>query len=343
MNKLTFAASLSSVLLISGCASLGKESRIGENNGTDPCFVHLDKLDETAIYYKDQRMTDIAAGVLLGGGTGALAGAVIGGNSTAMIIGGVTGAIAGGFAADAYWRNKLQKASNQLDKAVIDVESDLNQDISRLNDLDKDMSALVRCRIAQRDQIKKQFLEGKISLQQAQEEWKKWGDLVRKDRDEIKYLNEALDNIKKIEESYAFATSAIETPANITDDMQRKWREEIKIEKDRELQVINEQYETKFLEKGIKAKEKKILKEERKQKVSDIKKTYATKENNIKKKINPKGDSLKLMISSVHEKHESIRKNQMQIDRLAAEASNDKGFEQINSRLHELVGARTQA
>jgi hypothetical protein len=335
MNKITFAASLSTALFLGGCASLGKEGRIGQNNGSDPCFIHLENLDRTAVYYKDQRMTDIAAGALLGGGAGALAGAAISGDATAMIIGGVTGAVAGGFAADAYWSNKLQKVSNSVDQARMGVESDLKQDIDRLSSLDNEVAVLVRCRTAQRDQIKKQYMEGKLTLQQAQEEWKKWGELLKKDREEIKYLNEALDNVRKIEQSYAYAANQVEAPANITEEMQRKWSQELQIEKDRELQAAETLYQEKLSVKKLKPKQKKSLKAERKQKIDEITKSYVAKEDSIKNKINPKGNPLKLMVSSVHEKHESIRKNQAQIETLALEASNDKGFEQIVSKIFQ--------
>jgi hypothetical protein len=159
--------------------------------------------------------------------------------------------------------------------------------------------------------------------------------LLKKDREEIKYLNEALDNVRKIEQSYAYAANEIEAPANITEEMQRKWSQELQMEKDRELQAMNVIYETKLSEKGLKSNAKKNLKKEQKQKIAEIHKTYQVKENNIKKKINPKGNSLKLMVSSVHEKHESIRKNQTQIESLALEASNDKGFEQIVSKVFQ--------
>jgi len=39
------------------------------------------------------------------------------------------------------------------------------------------------------------------------------------------------------------------------------------------------------------------------------------------------------MISSVHEKHESIQKSKDQFDNLALEAGKNNGFEQINSKL----------
>jgi len=333
MKNRALLVSLSTTLLISGCASMGKDGRIGQNDGSDPCFVYLDRLDEMAIYYKDQRMKDITAGVLIGGGTGALAGMVAGGNSTAMIVGGVTGAIVGGFAADAYWKNQLQKANNQLEQAMSLVGNDLKQDIDKLSSLDKDITALVRCRTNQRDMIKKQFAEGKIPIQQAQQEWKKWGELIRKDQEEIKYLNEALDNIRKIEDSYNVAATAIESPSTVTEDMQKKWKQELQIEKQKEIVSAEEALKMQLTAKRIKSTEKKKLKYEHKQKITEIQNQYASKEAKIKNKENPKGNPLKLMISSVHEKHESIQKSKDQFDNLALEAGKNNGFEQINSKL----------
>lgn len=333
MKKKALLVSLSTALLVSGCASMGKGGRIGQNDGSDPCFVYLDRLDEMAIYYKDQRMKDITAGVLIGGGTGVLVGMAAGGSSAAMIAGGLTGAIAGGFAADAYWKNQLKKSNNQLEQAISAVGSDLKQDIDKLSSLDKDITELVRCRTNQRDMIKKQFAEGKITIQQAQQEWKKWGDLIHKDQKEIKYLNEALDNIRKIEDSYNVAATAIESPATITEDMQRKWQQELQMEKDREIASAEVALKTQLAAKRIKQKEKSKLNHEHKQKIAEIQNQYASKEAKIKNKENPKGNPLKLMISSVHEKHQSIQKSKAQFDSLALEAGNNNGFEQINSRL----------
>ena len=42
------------------------------------------------------------------------------------------------------------------------------------------------------------------------------------------------------------------------------------------------------------------------------------------------------MVSSIHEKYESINKNKNEFDHLATEANNDKGFEQIESRFQPL-------
>lgn len=333
MKKKTLLVSLSTTLLLGGCAGMGKEGRIGQNDGSDPCFVHLDRLDETAIYYKDQRMKDITAGVLIGGGTGVLAGLAAGGSSTALIAGGITGAIIGGFAADAYWKNQLQKSNNQMAQAISLVEADLKQDIGRLSTLDKDVAALVRCRTNQRDVMKKQFAEGKLSVQQAQQEWKKWGDLIRKDQEEIKYLNDALDNIRKIEDSYNVAATASESPSAITEDMQRKWQQELQMEKDKEIASAQEALKMQLTAKRIKSKEKKKLEHEHKQKIAAIQNQYASKEAKIKNKVNPKDSSLKLLVSAVHEKHESIQKSKAQFDNLALEAANNKGFEQINSKL----------
>lgn len=324
---------VSTALVISGCASLGKDGRVGLNDGSDACFVYLDRLDDTAIYYKDQRMTDIAAGVLIGGGTGAMAGLAIGRSDTAAIIGGITGAIAGGFAADAYWKNQLQKANNQAEQALNAVAGDVTQDINRLTSVDHDIAALVQCRIAQRDKIKKQFAERRLTLQQAQQEWKKWGDLIRKDQNEMKYLNEALDNIRKIEESYGVASMAAESGTLVTEEMQKRWQQELEMEQAKELANINLAYKEQIKAKRIKAKEKKKLSKKHKLEIAAIKTKYADKAASIKNKKNPNGNLLKPLVASVHEKQESIQKSKTQIDNLAIEASNDNGFEQIRSQL----------
>lgn len=333
MKKKTLLVSLSTTLLLGGCAGMGKEGRIGQNDGSDPCFVYLDRLDETAIYYKDQRMKDITAGVLVGGGAGVLAGMAAGRSDMAMIIGGLSGAVAGGFAADAYWKNKLQKANNQLEQAIGAIEADAKQDIDKLSNIDKDIAALVRCRTNQRDTIKKQFAEGKITVQQAQQEWKKWGEAIRKDQEEMKYLNGALDSIRKIESSYSYAATAIESPSAITEDMQKKWQQELEMEKDKEIANAVETLRMLLTEKRMKSKEKKKLNSEHKQKLAAIQSQYASKEAKIKNKQNPKGNPMTQLVSSVHEKCESIQKGKDQVDNLAVEAGNSNGFEIIHSKL----------
>lgn len=333
MKKKTLLISLSTTLLLGGCAGMSKMDRLGLNDGSDPCFIYLDRLDDTAIYYKDQRMTEIAAGVLIGGGTGALLGMAAGRTDAATIIGGLAGAITGGFAADAYWKNKLQNANNQTELAFSAMEADVKQDIDKLSSVDKDIAALLRCRTDKRDMIKKQFAERKLTLQQAQQEWKKWGALIRKDREEMKYLNEALDSIKKIEDSYDFAATAIESSLVVSEDMQRKWQQELHIEEENELANVEFAYKAQLLKKRINAREKKKIKHAHKQKIADIKKHYASKEASIKTKVNPKVSLAKGMVSSFHEKRESIQKNKAQIDNMAVEAGDDNGFVSINSRL----------
>ena len=333
MKKKALWIALLTTLLLGGCASMGKDGRIGLNDGSDPCFNHLNRLDDMAIYYKDQRMKDITSGVVVGAGTGAVAAILAGGNTAAVVASAVGGGIAGGFAADAYWKNQLQKANNQIGQATTMVENDIKQDANKLATLDSDISALVRCRTEQRDMIKKEFAEKKITLQQAQEKWKKWGDLIKKDQAEMKYLNEALDNIRKIEESYNAAATTIESSTVVTDDMQRKWQQDLQMEKNKELANAEQLYKTEITTRRIKSKEKKKLKQKHKKKIEEINNQYASKEARIKNKVNPNGNPLKLLVSSVHEKHESIKKNKDQLDKLAVEANNNNGFEQINSEL----------
>jgi hypothetical protein len=334
MKKRVLLISVSTTLLLGGCAGMGKEDRIGKNDRSDTCYVHLDRLDDIAIYYKDQRMTDIAAGVAIGAGTGVLAGAATGGSTVALIAGGLTGAIAGGFAADAYWKNKMQQANNQMELAIGAIEKDMSQDVEKLSSVDKDIANLIRCRTERRDMIKKQFAERKITLIEAQRQWKEWGDLLLKDQQELKYLNEALDSVKKVEDSYDFATNAIDSASPITEDVQRKWQDELNSEKNKALALLEDDYRLKMLSKKMKSKEKAKLNKEHKKKVAETNAQFASKASALKdKKTSPKSDKLKLLAASVHEKHESIRKSKDQVDNLSAEASKNNGFEEIRSML----------
>jgi outer membrane lipoprotein SlyB len=328
MNKKALMVAVSTALLISGCASMGKEERIGKNDSSDPCFASLDRLDNVAIYYKDQRMKDIATGAAIGGAVGVLSGLAIGGNDTAMIVGGITGALAGGFAADAYWKNKMQKAHNQMNVAMMAVESDLRQDVARLSTIDTELAALLRCRLNQRDMIRKNYAEKKITQQQAQQEWKKWGDLVRKDREEMKYLTEALNNVKKLEQSYDYAAAAMGSASTqpVSQNIQQPPSQvQINTHEIDEAEIFKAPAKTKTKTKMV-SKHKPH---------TQIAKGAGT--NNVTP--TSKGSSVQLLVASVHEKHESIQKNKAQIEHLALEAGNDKGFEQISSQAFPILFA----
>jgi len=319
MKKRALVVSISTALLISGCASMGKEGRIGQNDGSDPCYTSLNSLDEMAIYYKDERMKSIATGALIGGATGVLAGMVAGRSDAAMIAGGVTGAIAGGFAADAYWKNKLQQANNQMDRAISLMEADLKQDADRLSRMDKDLAALIRCRTNQRDMIKKQYAEGKITLQQAQEEWKKWGVLINKDQEEMKYLDEALVNIRNINDSYNVAATTIES-SPITEDMRIKRLAELKIERNAALAQVDNAYKIPSSKNKIKSSEKKKLNKEKQQQKAKINNDFDVKE---KSKSNPKAEEIRVLAkSAVADKIESLSKGEGKLNDLGMQAKN---------------------
>jgi outer membrane lipoprotein SlyB len=322
MKKKALIVAVSTALLISGCASMGKEERIGNNNSSDPCFVSLNRLDDVAIYYKDQRMKEITTGALLGGAAGAGIGALAGRDTTAMIIGGIAGAIVGGFTADAYWKNKMAKANNQMSVAMAAVEADLRQDVARLSTIDTELQALLRCRINQRDMIRKNYAEKKITQQQAQAEWKKWGDLVRKDREEMKYLTEALNNVKKLEQSYDYAAAAMgSAPQPVSQPIQQP-----QIQPTTGLTSTPEVYEPS------------VSKPKKTKKLSKHKTKAPTTNTQIAKATpSSKGESVQLLVASVHEKHQSIQKNKAEIEHLALEANNNKGFEQISSQAYPVL------
>ena len=227
----------------------------------------------------------------------------------------------------------MQKANNKLTLATNFFESDIKSDVDKLSAADKDIANLVRCRTEQRDLIKRQYAQAILTTEQAQQEWKKWGDLIRRDREEMKYLGDALVNITKIEQSYTYAATAIEDPSYVTEEMQKKWQQELQLDHDKALVDAEQSYKGQIAKRGLTNKEKKTLKTEHEHKVSDLKNQFTTKQAAIKNKINPKDNPLKLLVASVHEKHESVQKNKENFDNLAIEAANNKGFEQINSGL----------
>ncbi len=202
------------IILTSGCASLGTSSRIGNNDGNDQCFKQLQKVDELAVYYKDNRIQEIMTGTLAGAAVGAAGGAGIAaalGNDVGAgaLIGSVAGAVTGGFSANAYWEKKLADAQNNKQAAINAVNSDMRAEISNLNKIDAAIDALYHCRTKQRDKIRRDFASGKLSRSQAQTEWQKWAELIDKDKGELAYLGEAIQNMKSIESAYQFASEAM--------------------------------------------------------------------------------------------------------------------------------------
>ena len=333
MKLRSLCLSISIALTLGGCAGTMKQNRIGNNDGSDPCYLSLDRLDNIAIYYKDQRMSEITAGVLLGAVTGAGTAALVGGNSTAMIISGLVGGISGGFVADAYWKNKMQTLNNQLDMAQAVIERDMQTDIQNISQIDQEISNLVRCRTETRDQIKQQFASGAIKEAEAQKRWKAWGDQLNKDRQEMQYLSDALNNIRKIEQSYSFAANAIENTSYITQEMQNKWKAELEAKKTAELAAAEAELHNKLMEKHLSKKTKSTLQKDHKQKLASITDSYKAKEDGVNNKINPNGNHLKSLVSTLQEKQESVQKNQAKFDNLSQEATNNRGFEQISGLL----------
>lgn len=326
MNYKIALSAFSITLILSGCASLGQQGRIGKNDGSDSCYLFLEKIDSMAMYYKDERLKKILTGTAIG----AVSGAALGIGASALthsdltwgaIIGGIAGGVTGAFVANSYWENRLKQANQQKEIAAGYVESDMREDIEKMNKLDNDISALIRCRTQRRDQIRKQYAEGRLTRQQAEQEWQKWGELINKDREEMKYVGEALDNIKKIEDSYHYAATELEGPVTL------KSQEEELAALDLEFNRQKEEISAKKLKPKEKNKRIKAQKKEHRKKVSALKKQYASGE------VAPKEGKLNTLVSSIHEKYESVNTSRNKVEDLAAEASNSNGFEHIESRM----------
>lgn len=318
MNYKITTLAFSTTMIISGCASMGQQGRIGNNDGSDPCFNYLQSVDTIAIYYKDERLKQLTAGAAIGVVSGAALGAgtaalTHGDAALGAIIGGIAGGITGAFVASSYWDSRLKQANQQQALAASYVENDLREDIAKLNQVDRDISALVRCRTQKRDQIRKDFAAGKLTHQQAEQEWKKWGEMINKDREEMKYVGDALENIKKIEDAYNYAASVIE-PSSAYNTGRPTYTEA-----------------TAPIEYAAKSSKKTTAKKSGKS--SKKHQSESSKPNALAAKAAPKQGKIKTMVSSVHEKYESINKNKNEFDKLALEAGNSNGFEQINSLL----------
>lgn len=323
MNYKIATVALTSTLIVTGCASMGQQGRIGSNDGSDPCFANLQNIDSIAIFYKDERMKQLMGGAALG----AVSGAALGAGTAALtngdaaigaLIGGIAGGVAGAFVANSYWESRMQQANQQKSLAIGMVEKDLRDDIAKITQVDQEIGALVRCRTQKRDQIRKDFAAGKLTHAQAELEWKKWGDLINKDREEMTYIGEALENIQKIEESYNYAASVIEPGYASSAPVAQV------------AAPVEEEVDITSPKKGKGAKKGKVNK--KRQNVAGAP-DKAKKADVTGAKAAPKKGKITTLVASMHEKYESINKNKGAFEQLALEAKNSKGFEQIESSL----------
>lgn len=202
--------------ILSGCAGLGSSDRIGANDGSDRCFPSLKQVDEIAVYYNDSRTKYVLKGSAIGAGATALAGAAVGyalhGTSGALIgaaAGAGVGGVAGGLIASSYWAQKLEQANNNKEMAIAAMDSDLRNEITNLERVDKAIEALYNCRAQQRDHIRLEFAAGNYNRERAQIEWQKWAEQVERDKAELSYLGSAIQNMKTIGDHYREASNVI--------------------------------------------------------------------------------------------------------------------------------------
>jgi hypothetical protein len=340
MNKtLNYPLVFSIALAISGCAGMGQKGRIGNDDGSDSCYRYLRRIDDTAVYYKDERMKTIGAGVLLTGLASAGVAALAGGNKTAIIASGIGGAVLGGFAADAYWRNKMAQAQQNKARAIDIMTGDMRMEVAKLTQVDQDISELSKCRIRQRDEIRRKYREHAISADEAQDQWKKWSEQTRKDAAEMGYLSEALNSIQRIDQSYQYAANEVDVPDPTVDkqtlqDWKRQVAEDKKIKLSEANQDTREERHEIAQQKLPQREKNKLLSEQKKkhnEKLAQLNAEFKQKEQMVQKKVNPKASEVKHLVSSVHEKFESIKKGKEDVEHLAQEGADKKGYEKVSA------------
>jgi hypothetical protein len=339
-NKLRYPIVLSVSVLAAGCAGWGKDGRIGKNDGSDPCYVHLNRVDDVAIHYNDDKTKTVAGGALLGAAAGAGIAALAGGDTTAILASAAAGAVVGGVGASLYWDNKLKEAFNDRNRAIDLVSNDLRAEVGRLDQIDQGIATLVRCRTEMRDKIRKDYASKAITREQAQEQWNKLAALTSKDAKEMAYVDDALNNLAKLDQAYQFASSAIDTPEQVDNATLAARKREVAEERRAQARDLeaNSRMEIKEISRQKLSSQEKsqrlaAAKAKQRQKQAELDKRYKTKAAMVEKKINPKSESVKTLVSATQEKRESIKKNKSQVASLAAETSNKTGFEQIESRL----------
>lgn len=195
-----------SSLLLTSCvtAPLSRDDRIGADDGSDMCRTYVVALDSTGNFFAE----DMLKGALAGAATGALAGgitaALSGGNiAKGALIGVVAGGVAG--AVGGYFKNRMEQGRDQ---AVLAINNDLNREVGELDKADTAMKNLVSCRIRQRDKIRADYAAKRISKPEAQSEWARLQQQVRKDKE---VMNMVAENIGKRQDEYKYATDQMVT------------------------------------------------------------------------------------------------------------------------------------
>lgn len=313
------------IILSSGCSSLGKPFRIGFDDGSDRCYPQLQNVDEIAVYYKDTRIQEIMKGTLIGSAVGAAGGVGVSSGlnadkGTGAIIGALVGGLAGGYTASTYWDTKLKQANNNKSLAISAMNNDMRIEIQNLEKADRAIEALLNCRTGQRDQIRREFSSGRLKREQTKIEWQKWADLIEKDKKEMQYLGDAIQNMKSIEAYYQYASDAIENDYSVNKSN----------DADNQDTDVHAKY-TKGTTKKKSAKKSKHLKK------------HSTKSKTKKSKAHPQSaeqgkyvhsqPKTKALVSSVVEKIQSVEKKADLAAKLQQESANPNGFEQINGAL----------
>lgn len=338
-KKTNYPLVFSIALIVSGCAGMGQKGRIGADDGSDPCYRYLRRIDDTAVYYKDERMRTIGVGALMSGLAGAGVAALAGGSKTAIIATGVTSVVIGGFAADAYWRNKMAQAQNNRHAAIQMMTADMRMEVAKLSQIDQDISELSKCRIRQRDEIRRKYRDHEISADEARDRWEKWSEQTRKDVTEMGYLSEALNSIQQIDQSYQYAANELDVPDPTVDRQTlQTWKKEVAEEKRVKLGELNQdtrEERQEIAQQPVPKREKnKLLAEQKKkhnEKLAQLNAEFKQKEQMVQKKVNPKASEVKHLVSSVHEKYESIKKGKEDVEHLAHEGADKKGYEKVSA------------
>jgi outer membrane lipoprotein SlyB len=161
-------AALTAAVLLAGCVTT-RETRIGSDDGSDPCRPQLVALDSTGNFFAEDILRGAAIGAVGGAALGALVSAAAGGRgsniATGAAIGAVGGAVVGG--TSAYLSARQQQATDQasLNRAIA---GDLAAENAQLDRTQLAFDQLMDCRFGTAQRIRADLRGGRLTREQAE-------------------------------------------------------------------------------------------------------------------------------------------------------------------------------
>lgn len=185
--------------VLSGCM-VGREARIGANDGTDVCYAQRIALDDTRGFFAEDMLKGAAAGALAGAGIALLAGGNLQQTLGAAAAGAIVGGIVGGF-----WNQLVQQ--NGRDGAVQSVIGSARTETENLNKTQVALDNLVSCRRQSIAAVKSDYKKKKITKEEGENRLAVIRQQLAKDYEIASDINK---NVAKRQDEYLYAMDQIE-------------------------------------------------------------------------------------------------------------------------------------